>query len=115
MFFVVMMGAQRVMVMISRTAVARVGKHNVFVLVVADPIVAAFYLGQVSLLSAKTTAIFEDRVLGLLFCLGHVKVPINNASIMQPTNFHRAKRVAGWQRPSILIPSARSFTLKLSS
>jgi hypothetical protein len=82
MFFGTMMSAQRVMVMVPMTAVARVREHNVLVLVVADPIPAAFGLGQVSLLSAKTTAIFEDRVLGLLFCLGQVKVPINNAYIM---------------------------------
>ena len=61
-----MMGAQGVMIMVSMTAVARVREHYVLILVVADPIVAAFRLGQVSLLSAKTAAIFEDRVLGLI-------------------------------------------------
>ena len=43
-----MMSAQGVMVMISMTAVARVREHYVLVLVVADPIPAAFGLGQVS-------------------------------------------------------------------
>jgi hypothetical protein len=95
MFFVVMMGAQRVMIMVPMTAVACVREHNVLVLVIADPIVAAFGLGQVSLLSAKTTAIFEERVLGLLFCLGHVKIPINNAYIMVTNNFHHANRACG--------------------
>jgi hypothetical protein len=44
MFFVVMMGAQRVVVMVSMTAVASVGKHNVLVLVIADPILTAICL-----------------------------------------------------------------------
>ena len=57
MFFVVMMSAQRVMIMISMTAVACVREHYVLVLVVADPILAAFGLGQVSGLSAKTAPI----------------------------------------------------------
>ena len=62
-----MMGAQGVMIMVSMTAVARVREHNVFVLVIADPIPAAFGLRQVSCLSAKTAAIFLDRDLECLF------------------------------------------------
>jgi hypothetical protein len=75
MFFVVMMRAQGVMIMVSMTAVARVREHNVLVLVIADPILTAICLRQVSRLSAKTTAIFKYSFLGLLFCLSHGKVP----------------------------------------
>ena len=71
MLFVVMMGAQCVMIMVSMTAVACVREHHVLVLVIADPIAAAFGLGQVSCLSAETAPILEDRVLRLLFCLRH--------------------------------------------
>ena len=67
------MGAQRVMIMISMTAVACVREHYVLVLVVADPIPAAFGLGQVSGLSAKTAPSFRDSVFGLLFCLRYGK------------------------------------------
>jgi len=59
MFFGMMMGAQRVMIMVPMTAVACVREHNVLVLVIADPIPAAFGLRQVSCLSAKTAA--SDR------------------------------------------------------
>jgi type IV secretory pathway TrbD component len=71
MFFGMMMGAQRVVIMVPMTAVACVREHNVLVLVVADPIPAAFGLRQVSRLSAKTAPIFLDRDLECLFFLGH--------------------------------------------
>ena len=67
MFFVLMMRAKGVMGMISMTAVARVREHYVLVLVIADPIPAAFGLGQVSGSFRKTAPIFHYRVLGFLF------------------------------------------------
>ena len=69
MFFGMMMGAQRVMIMVSMTAVARVREHNVLVLVIADPIPAAFGLRQVSCLSAKTAPSDRGSVFALLFDL----------------------------------------------
>ena len=94
MFFGMMMGAQGVMIMVSMTAVARVREHYVLILVVADPIVVAFRLGQVSLLPQRPQQFLRTGFLGF-FCLGHVKVPINNAYIMAANNFHRAKRACG--------------------
>ena len=104
MFFPVMMRAQRVMIMVSMTAVARVREHNVLVLVIADPILTAICLRQVSRLSAKTTAIFKYSFLGLLFCLRH-----GSFLFRLPTSARLKFPLRGLlglytQRPSILIP-----------
>jgi hypothetical protein len=47
------------MVVIPMATVARVGEDHVFMLVVADPIVAAVCLRQVPALSAKTAFAFQ--------------------------------------------------------
>jgi hypothetical protein len=66
--------------MVSMTAVACVREHYVLVLVIADPIPAAFRFRQVSCLSAETAPIFENRVERLFF-LGH------GSSLMMPLSW----------------------------
>ena len=59
-----MICAQRVMVVIPMATVARVGEDHVFMLVVADPIVAAVCLRQIPALSAKTAPWFQYGLSG---------------------------------------------------
>jgi predicted N-acetyltransferase YhbS len=106
MFFVVVMGAQRVMIMISMTAVACVREHYVLVLVVADPIPAAFGLGRFRVFPQRPHRALGTAFWGFFFAFA-MESSYEECLYHGDPNFHpRQRGRVRRQRPNILIPSA---------
>jgi hypothetical protein len=73
---VVVVGTERISTVVSVATVTRVGKQNVLVLVIADPVPAAVGLGQLSGLPAQPATRLARRV--CRFAFGHLPIPFRS-------------------------------------
>jgi hypothetical protein len=73
---VVVVGTKRISAVVSVAAIARVGKKDVLVLVIADPVPATVSLGQLSGLAAQPATRLAHRM--CRFAFWHLPIPLRS-------------------------------------